>query len=91
MHVVAVRAREGGLAEAIDAAAEVAASVAAPDTVTVDIYLSFSAGTTADVDAMATQLRELLAAAALPGAIRRVAVIPSGGDDDLLTFRRAER
>ena len=45
VHVVAVRAREGGLAEAIDAAAEVAASVAAPDTVTVDIYLSFSAGT----------------------------------------------
>ena len=90
VHVVAVRAREGGLAEAIDAAAEVATSVAAPDTVTVDVYQSSSAGTTADVDEMATHLRELLAAAALPGAIRRVAVIPSGGDDDVLTFRRAD-
>ena len=90
VHVVAVRAREDGVAAAIDAAAEVAASVAAPDTVTVDVYLAFSAGSTADTASMAAHLRELLAAAAMPGSIRRVAVIPSGADVDLLTFRRAD-
>ena len=90
VHVVAVRAREDGLADALGTAASVAASVAAPDTVTVDLYLSFPAGSTVDTDSQAARLRKLLAAAALPGSIRRVAVIPSGADVDLLTFRRAD-
>ena len=90
VHVVAVRAREDGLAEALGTAAAVAAAVAAPDTVTVDLYLSFPAGSTVDTDSQAARLRKLLAAAALPGSIRRVAVIPSGAEVDLLTFRRAD-
>ena len=90
VHVVAVRASEGGLADALDAAAEVARTVVAPDTVTVDVYLPLSPGPPLTPTRWPTQVRELLAAAAMPSSIRRVAVIPSGAEVDLLTFRRAD-
>ena len=45
VHVVAVRAREEDVAEALEITAEVARSVTAPDTVTADVYLPLSAAT----------------------------------------------
>ncbi len=89
VHVVAVRAREDALAEAFDLAAHVSSSVAAPDTVTVDVYLPLAADTTVDTESLAADIRATLAAASMPRPVRRVAVIPSGAVLDLLTFRRA--
>ena len=89
VHVVAVRADEGRLVEALDAAAEVAAEVVAPDTVTVDVHLPLTRQSTLDTPTLALSVRRLLAAAEMPTSIRRVAVIPSGAFVDLLTFRRA--
>ena len=89
VHVLALRAREDDLAKALDVVAEVAATIAAPDTVTVDVYVPFPPATTGDTDAWSMRLRELLAEAGLPGSVRRVAVIPAGSDLDLVTFRRA--
>ncbi|MET0727487.1 MAG: carboxyl transferase domain-containing protein [Acidimicrobiales bacterium] len=92
VHVVAVRARVDGFADALRGAAEAVRTVASPDTVTVDVYLPLSAGSPTDTgtDAMAAHLGKLLAAAAVPHSIRRVAVIPLGGHLDLLSFRRAD-
>ena len=87
--MVAVRVLERGLAEALAEAARVADTVADPDTVTVDLYLSAPATTAMDTGSMAEELRLLLGAAAVPRAIRRVALIPADAEIDLLTFRRA--
>ena len=88
VHIVAVRVLEDRLADAIDAAAEVAGTVADPDTVTVDLYLS-SPAATVDTSTMAERTRQILGAAEVPKSIRRLAVIPADAEIDLLTFRRA--
>ena len=58
VHIVAVRVLEDRLADAIDAAAEVAGTVADPDTVTVDLYLS-SPAATVDTSTMAERVRQI--------------------------------
>ena len=85
-----MRAREEDVAEALEITAEVAGSVTAPDTVTADVYLPLAAGTAVTTDALAARVRDQLDIAVLPSSIRRVAVMPSGADVDLLTFRRAD-
>ena len=79
-------------AVALAAAASVARRVEAPDTVVVDVYLPFPAGSSVTADDLSAELIALLASADLPGTARRVALIAShAGSDhmDLLTFRRA--
>ncbi len=89
VHIVAVRVRGDRLTEALAVAAEVAATVADPDTVTVDLYLSSPGARPMDTSAASARLREALSAAGVPRAIRRVALIPADAEIDLLTFRRA--
>ena len=80
------------VAEALDVAAEVAAAVAAPDTVDRRrVPAAAPASTTVTTDALAAQVRgPARRRRRCPSSIRRVAVIPSGADVDLLTFRRAD-
>ena len=66
VHVVAVRASAEAIAEALAAVAAVAQPVQAPDTVVVDVYLPFTAGSTATADSLSAELIALLAAVAAP-------------------------
>ncbi len=92
VHVVAVRATDEGVAEALAAVATAVQQVQAPDTVVVDVYLPFAAGSSETADTLSAKLIASLASVPLAGTVRRVALIASHAGSqhmDLLTFRRA--
>ena len=89
VHVLAARAGEGGLADALAAVARATKAVAPPDTAVVDLFVPLGEG---DGDALSAELAAALDAADLPGSVRRVAVVGSdaGGATAVLTFRRPD-
>ncbi len=91
VHVIAVRARPADLTGALDAVASAAATVDAPATVVVDVYLALAETGTADAGALAGQMGDVLTSVTLPSSVRRVAFIPAraGAPAAPLTFRRA--
>ena len=90
IHVAAVRASGGALPQALADAASALDDVPAQDTAVVDIYLPLPAAASATTDVLADELATALADAALPVAIRRVALVAShpSAPSDVLTFRR---
>ncbi|WP_276967940.1 biotin carboxylase N-terminal domain-containing protein [Desertimonas flava] len=92
VHVIALRARPGELADALDAASAAAGDVSLPDTAVVDVYACLPPADDRSIDVIAGPIEDAVAASALPGLVRRVAVIaarPDGSASLPLTFRRA--
>ncbi len=87
VHVFAARAREGGLADALAAVARASASVEPPDTAVADVFVPLAGR---DPDALSGELAAALAAADLPGSVRRVAIVAADPDavTEVFTFRR---
>ncbi len=91
VRLVTTLAERPDLADALSAAAEVVREADGADSAVVDVYLTWRAPP--DGDAMADELAQELAAAALPPLVRRVAVSVAGvGEpaEDHFTFRPAE-
>ena len=92
--VLSVRSSTDDLREALSAVTTAAADVAPPDTAVVDLYLMVPSADHPTADELADVLLARLDAAALPPAIRRVAVIAVHPDRAVaalpFTFRRPD-
>ena len=94
LHVVVLRSFADELGDALAAVNAVAADLPADETVVVDVYVIYAAGSGDDVDALATGILDHLSRAALSQRVTRVAVIAHhiapAATFQHLTFRRAD-
>jgi acetyl-CoA carboxylase carboxyltransferase component len=90
LRLVATAADFSELAEAVQAAGEVARDASAPADLIADIYLTWSDQPT-EANAMAAELREVLAGVPMPGQVRRVTTTVAGRNGSAMhhhfTFR----
>jgi acetyl/propionyl-CoA carboxylase alpha subunit/acetyl-CoA carboxylase carboxyltransferase component len=75
VHVVALHCWRDEIAVALRAVAAEAFRFSPPDTVVVDIYVASDAGDTESSDELSAHVMAQLAEAALPGTVRRVAIV----------------
>jgi acetyl/propionyl-CoA carboxylase alpha subunit/acetyl-CoA carboxylase carboxyltransferase component len=92
VHVAAVACERTDLTPALAAVAATTGSVGPPDTIVVDVYLAQPIDHAHDVDTLSAEVHDLLASAALPGPVRRVAIVAYTTGPEVvrqhLTFRR---